>query len=92
MINIIESQGLKAEGSGGSSHPVAIARVGNRKQSTRVMPNCTSCVWDDTFFFPLNDQRRSDLLDTIVSVRVEHSGSLGNKLIGSCEFDLPFIW
>ena len=64
-----QAQDLKAKNLNGSSDPVVFVEIMGQKKHTKVKKNCTSCVFDDLFFFNFKDLSTEEIDEATIKVR-----------------------
>ena len=69
QVHVIRAQDLKAKNASGSSDPVVFVEVMGEKKNTKVKKNCTSCVFDDLFFFNFKDLETEMVEEATIKVR-----------------------
>ncbi|KAG5177195.1 hypothetical protein JKP88DRAFT_282166 [Tribonema minus] len=93
MVHIIEVSKLQSEDHDGSNDPFVQVTCFGQQRRTR-MKHHSSAVFDDLFYFELNDIKRADLESGTVRVDVLDSdlGKSKVDLIGSFQIDVEYIY
>ena len=92
QVHIIECRDLKGEDLNGLSDPYVRIKVLGRVKKSRVVKKCTSCVFDDTFYFNFKDLSRSAIEEATIDVMVyDFDVFSAHDLIGMASFDAKKI-